>query len=53
MIYNRCNIAIINNYPLEQITSFIIDLKNKINNVYINIGAQIGINLDPIFENIN
>ena len=51
--FKENNIAIINNYPLEQITSFIIDLKNKINNVYINIGAQIGINLDPIFENIN
>ena len=43
--------AILNNYPTEQISAFMKELKNKINSVYINAGASIGINLDPIFEN--
>ena len=43
-------IAILNNYPVEQIEPFIKQLKEKINQVYISKGASIGINLDPIFE---
>ena len=43
--------VILNNYPVEQVTAFMKQLKNKINSVYINTGAIIGINLDPIFEN--
>ena len=48
--FDESKIAILNNYPTEQISAFIKELKNKINSVYINAGASIGINLDPIFE---
>ena len=48
--FDENQVAILNNYPTEQISLFIKELKNKINNVYINTGASIGINLDPIFE---
>lgn len=44
--------AILNNYSKEQIEPFMNQLKSKINNVYISKGASIGINLDPIFENV-
>ena len=48
--FNDNEVAILNNYPKDQIIAFMKELKNKINNVYINTGARIGINLDPIFE---
>ena len=44
--------AILNNYSKEQIEPFMKQLKNRINEVYISKGALIGINLDPIFKNI-
>lgn len=50
--FDASQAAIINNYPTEQIIPFLKNLKQKINEVYISKGAQIGINLDPIFDNI-
>ena len=49
--FDESQSVILNNYPVEQVTAFMKQLKNKINSVYINTGAIIGINLDPIFEN--
>lgn len=48
--FSNENYAIINDYNDDEIKSFIVNLKQKINQTYINKGAQIGINLDPIFE---
>lgn len=45
------NKAILNDYTDDEIKEFIQSLKDKINQVYVNKGASIGINLDPIFEN--
>ena len=42
--------VIINEATDEEIASFITGLKKKINQVYINKGAKLGINLDPIFK---
>lgn len=42
--------AVLNEYPKEELEPFMISLKRKINEVYINKGASIGINLDPIFN---
>lgn len=42
--------AVLNDYSDDEIKSFIEALKQKINQTYINKGATIGINLDPIFE---
>lgn len=43
-------VAILNDYPKESVELFFSSLKNKINDVYREKGASIGINLDPIFE---
>ena len=33
-----------------KISEFVVNLKNKINQVYILKGSQVGINLDPLFK---
>ncbi len=43
-------VAILNDYSKENVEPFVSSLKNKINDVYREKGASIGINLDPIFE---
>lgn len=43
-------IVILNDYKDSEIKEFINSLKKKINGVYISKGAEIGINLDPLFE---
>lgn len=50
--FDENNSAILNNYSVQDIVPFIKQLKNKINNTYISKGASIGINLDPIFKNV-
>lgn len=45
--------AVLNDYSDDEVKSFVEALKNKINQTYINKGATIGINLDPIFEMSN
>ncbi len=50
--FDESTSAILNNYSTEQIKPFINQLKSKINNIYISKGASIGINLDPIFEDV-
>lgn len=42
--------VILNDYNDEEIKSFIQNLKEKINSVYVTKGASIGINLDPLFD---
>lgn len=44
------NRAVLNDYSDDEVKSFVEALKKKINQIYINKGATIGINLDPIFE---
>ena len=41
--------AILNDFSDDEVKQFISLLKDKINQVYINKGASVGINLDPIF----
>ncbi len=43
-------VAILNDYQREEVEPFVNSLKSKINDVYRDKGASIGINLDPIFE---
>lgn len=43
-------VAILNDYSKDNVEPFVTSLKNKINDVYREKGASIGINLDPIFE---
>lgn len=43
-------VVILNDYSKENVEPFVLSLKNKINDVYREKGASIGINLDPIFE---
>ena len=43
------NLAVLNDYNDNEIKEFVKNIKQKINTVYINKGASIGINLDPIF----
>ena len=50
--FDESSSAILNNYGAEQISAFIKQLKQKINNIYITKGASIGINLDPIFNDV-
>ena len=50
--FDENNLAVINTFSKEDIKTFMKDLKATINYVYVNSGARIGINLDPIFENI-
>ena len=45
--------SVLNDYSDDEVKSFVEALKNKINQTYINKGATIGINLDPIFEMSN
>lgn len=45
--------AVLNDYSDDEVRSFVKALKSKINQTYINKGATIGINLDPIFEMSN
>lgn len=42
--------VILNEYPKETLEPFMLSLKRRINEIYINKGASIGINLDPIFN---
>ena len=42
--------AVINDYEPEYAKEFVELVKKQINNVYINQGASIGINLEPIFN---
>lgn len=49
--FDESNTTILNDYETDQVASFITQLKEKINNIYITKGASIGINLDPIFKN--
>lgn len=44
------NVAILNDYNDDDIKTFIENLKQKINSVYVSKGASIGINLDPLFN---
>lgn len=50
--FDESNSAILNNYSVQDIEPFIKQLKSKINNIYISKGASIGINLNPIFKNV-
>lgn len=47
---NSRQMTIVNDYQDQEISNFIPSLINKINQVYVRKGSQIGINLDPIFE---
>ncbi len=44
------NIVVLNEFNSSKVNEFIKNLKIKINQVYVNKGSTIGINLDPIFE---
>lgn len=48
--FNDKGIALLNDYNDEEIKTFIENLKQKINSVYVSKGASIGINLDPLFN---
>ena len=50
--FNENDIAILNNYSKDEVKSFMKSLKEIINYVYVNTGANIGINLDPIFKDV-
>ena len=50
--FNENDIAILNNYSKDEVKSFMKSLKEIINYVYVNTGADIGINLDPIFKDV-
>ena len=43
------NIGLINETNNDEMKQFFTDLKTLINRVYVNKGARLGINLDPIF----
>ena len=47
--FSNKSIAILNDYSDEEIKEFTKSLKEKINDVYVNKGADVGINLDPLF----
>ena len=47
--FENSRVAVLNEYSDDQIKQFVKNLKNKINDVYVKQGANIGINLDPIF----
>ena len=49
--FDNYTTAILNDYEDQEIKDFAESLKQKINSVYINKGAIIGINLDPLFSN--
>ena len=42
-------VALLNDYSKEEVSEFVSNIKKRINEVYVNKGASIGINLDPIF----
>ena len=44
------NIAILNSYDKETVKNFVDSIIDKVNSAYINKGASIGINLDPLIE---
>lgn len=42
-------VALLNDYSKEEVSEFVSNIEKRINEVYVNKGASIGINLDPIF----
>ena len=48
--FSGSTIAILNEFAPTKVNTFLTNLKQKINQVYVNKGSTIGINLDPIFE---
>ena len=48
--FGNHNVGILNDYSKNDLAEFVVNLKNKINQVYILKGSQVGINLDPLFK---
>ena len=48
--FSNHNVGILNDYSKNDLTEFVVNLKNKINQVFIFKGSQVGINLDPLFK---
>lgn len=48
--FGDISLAVLNDYTDEEIVDYIKTLKERINTIYVNKGADIGINLDPLFD---
>ena len=48
--FGDVNTAILNDYSDEEIIEFVKTIKERINSIYVNKGADIGVNLDPLFD---